>query len=83
MAAAHSATITEEGDQTIVRIPGKVMLSEGPILVREDEKTGAIILCLVPKSQGPRSWADFLNVLISCHAMSIGMTSCRSWRNGQ
>ncbi len=63
MAAAHTATVTEEGDETIVRIAGKILLPQGPVLVREDEKTGEIVLSPVPRLQGSRSWTEFFNRL--------------------
>ena len=63
MAAAHTATITEDGGDTIVRIPGKVMLPQGPVLVRENELTGEIVLSPVLKSSEPQSWAEFFERL--------------------
>ncbi len=63
MAAAHTATITEEGDDTIVRIAGKISLPKGPVLVREDESTGEVVLSSLAEAKEPRSWAEFFDRL--------------------
>lgn len=63
MAAAHTATVAEDGDDTIVRFSGKVRLPAGPVLVREDEVTGEVILAPVPPVQEPNPWIDFFDAM--------------------
>ncbi len=63
MAAAHTATIVEDGDDTIVRFAGRVRLPAGPVLVREDESTGEIILAPVPQSGETNPWIDFFDAM--------------------
>ena len=63
MAAAHTATVTEEGEDTIVRITGKISLLKGPVLVRENETTGEIVLSPLAEAKEPQSWAEFFRCL--------------------
>jgi hypothetical protein len=62
MAAAHIATVTEEGLDTVIRFSGKVRLPEGTVSVREIEATGEIVLSpIAPSTQPGDSWGAFLD----------------------
>jgi hypothetical protein len=64
MAAAHIATVTEEGVDTVVRFSGKVRLPQGPVSVREIEGTGEIVLApIAPSEEKADSWDAFLDHL--------------------
>lgn len=55
---AQTATVTCEGDDTIIRISGRVRLPQGPILIREDKHTGELILAPVEPRPVEGSWAQ-------------------------
>jgi hypothetical protein len=62
MAATHTATITEEDSETVVRISGKVNLPAGKVTVREIKATGEIVLTPVRDAAQPDdTWEAFLN----------------------
>lgn len=65
MAAAHTATVTEDGEDTIVRISGKINLPKGPVLVRENKSTGEVVLSSQAAPAREDSWAAFFALIDS------------------
>ena len=59
MAVARAAIVSQEGDDTLVRIPGKIALPDGPILVREESELGELILSSEQRPRVSRSPEDF------------------------
>jgi hypothetical protein len=61
--AAHTAIVTSEGTETIIRIPGPVRIPSGPVIVRENEETGELILSPSPDTPQPKTWSEFFDNL--------------------
>jgi hypothetical protein len=61
--AAHSAIVTNEEDETVIRIQGHVRLPLGPVLVREVEETGEVILAPVVETSHPNPWFELFDSL--------------------
>lgn len=60
--STRTAIITSEGDETVVRISGRVRLASGPVAVREIEATGELVLAPLRASQ-PDTWVAFFDRL--------------------
>ena len=56
--AAHTATVSSDGDDTVIRIAGHVRLPLGPALVKEVEATGELVLAPVGAPLQPYSWDE-------------------------
>ena len=65
MAAAHTATVITDGNDTLIRIEGKISLPEGPVCLRENLQTGEIVLSSRVTPSRPESWADLFALIES------------------
>ncbi len=65
MAAAHTAIVTMDGSNTLIRIEGRISLPEGPVCMRENPQTGEIVLSSRIAPSHPESWADFFALIDS------------------
>lgn len=62
MAAAPTATITEEGDQEVVRLPREVPLKPGSVSY-EVKSDGTLEWKPVENNERQRAWTEFLDAL--------------------
>ncbi len=57
--STRTAFVTSEGDETVVRISGRVRLASGPVAIREIEATGELILAPLETVNPPDTWTSF------------------------
>ena len=60
MAAAHTAILTHESDETLIRIKGHLSLPDGPVLVRQGTQNDGVIFTSSQAAEPVPSVADFI-----------------------
>ena len=65
MAAAPTATVRTDGNDSVIRFEGKISLPEGPVCMRENPHTGEIVLSARLTPSHPESWADLFALIDS------------------